>query len=48
MTLYATCASSLQAGDLAPAGTLNAGESLAPYRSKEYEVGYKASLAKSI
>ncbi|HEY0800510.1 MAG TPA: TonB-dependent siderophore receptor [Steroidobacteraceae bacterium] len=46
MTVYATYASSLQAGDLAPAGTLNAGTSLAPYRSKEYEVGYKASLAK--
>jgi iron complex outermembrane recepter protein len=46
MTVYATFASSLQAGDLAPAGTVNAGTSLAPYRSKEYEVGYKASLAK--
>jgi len=46
MTVYATFASSLQAGDLAPAGTVNAGESLAPYRSKEYEVGYKVSLGK--
>jgi iron complex outermembrane recepter protein len=50
MTIYATFASSLQAGDLAPTGTnpplVNAGQSLAPYRSKEYEVGYKASLAK--
>jgi iron complex outermembrane recepter protein len=46
MTVYATFASSLQAGDLAPSGTVNAGQSLAPYRSKEYEVGYKASLAK--
>jgi iron complex outermembrane receptor protein len=46
MTVYATFASSLQAGDLAPGGTVNAGQSLAPYRSKEYEVGYKASLAK--
>jgi iron complex outermembrane receptor protein len=46
MTVYATFASSLQAGDLAPAGTVNAGTSLAPYRSKEYEVGYKASLEK--
>jgi iron complex outermembrane receptor protein len=44
--VYATYASSLQAGDLAPAGTLNAGTSLPPYRSTEYEVGYKASLAK--
>ncbi|HEX3397282.1 MAG TPA: TonB-dependent siderophore receptor [Steroidobacteraceae bacterium] len=46
MTAYATFASSLQAGDLAPGGTVNAGTSLAPYRSKEYEVGYKASFAK--
>jgi iron complex outermembrane recepter protein len=50
MTIYATFASSLQAGDLAPTGTnpplVNAGQSLPPYRSKEYEVGYKASLAK--
>lgn len=46
-TLYATYVSSLQAdADTAPASTstvtvLNAGDSLAPYRSKEYEVGYK-------
>jgi iron complex outermembrane receptor protein len=54
MTVYATFASSLQAGDLAPTGAVgnagtsltNAGMSLPPYRSKEYEVGYKASLAK--
>jgi iron complex outermembrane receptor protein len=54
MTVYATFASSLQAGDLAPTGPVgaagaalkNAGMSLPPYRSKEYEVGYKASLAK--
>jgi len=46
MTAYFTYASALQAGDLAPSGTINAGQSLAPYRSTEYEVGYKASLAK--
>jgi iron complex outermembrane recepter protein len=45
-TAYATFASSLQAGDLAPTGTVNSGESLAPYRSTEYEVGYKAAIAK--
>jgi iron complex outermembrane recepter protein len=44
MTTYFTWASSLQAGDLAPAGTVNAGQTLAPYRSTEYELGYKASL----
>jgi len=42
---YFTYSSSLQAGDLAPGGTVNAGESLPPYRSKGYEVGYKAFLA---
>jgi iron complex outermembrane receptor protein len=45
MTTYFTYASSLQAGDLAPSGTINAGESLAPYRSTEYELGYKVRLA---
>jgi iron complex outermembrane recepter protein len=44
MTLYTTWANSLQAGDLAPAGTVNAGTSLAPYRSTEWEAGYKVSL----
>ena len=42
---YFTYASSLQAGDLAPGGTVNAGQSLPPYRSKGYELGYKAFLA---
>jgi len=46
MTAYFTYASSLQAGDLAPGGTVNAGASLAPYRSTEYELGYKVNLAK--
>ncbi|HEY3786172.1 MAG TPA: TonB-dependent siderophore receptor [Steroidobacteraceae bacterium] len=45
LTTYVTYASSLQAGDLAPAGTVNAGSSLAPYRSDEIEAGVKASLA---
>jgi iron complex outermembrane receptor protein len=42
---YFTYTSSLQAGDLAPGGTVNAGQSLPPYRSNGYEVGYKAFLA---
>ncbi len=46
MTTYFTYASSLQAGDLAPGTAANAGQRLAPYRSKEYELGYKATLAK--
>ena len=44
MTTYVTYASSLQAGDTAPTTAANSGESLAPYRSKEYEVGYKAII----
>jgi len=44
MSVYTTYTSSLQAGDLAPAGTVNSGDSLAPYRSKQYEVGYKANF----
>lgn len=44
MTAYFTYASSLQAGDLAPGTAANAGVSLPPYRSTEYEVGYKWSL----
>jgi len=46
MTTYFTYASSLQAGDLAPASTANAGSSLPPYRSKEYELGFKATFSK--
>jgi iron complex outermembrane recepter protein len=46
MTAYFTYTSSLQAGDLAPGTAANAGVSLPPYRSKEYELGYKADLAK--
>lgn len=45
MTTYFTYASSLQAGDLAPGTAANAGEGLAPYRSKEYELGFKAASA---
>jgi iron complex outermembrane receptor protein len=45
MSTYFTYASSLQAGDLAPGTAANAGQSLAPYRSNEYELGYKASLS---
>jgi iron complex outermembrane recepter protein len=44
MTTYFTYASSLQAGDLAPGTAANAGVSLPPYRSKEYELGYKATI----
>jgi iron complex outermembrane receptor protein len=46
VTAYLTYADSLQQGDSAPAGSANAGESLAPYRSKEWELGYKVDLSR--
>jgi iron complex outermembrane receptor protein len=46
MMAYVSYADSLQQGDIAPAGTLNAGEGLAPYRSKQEEVGYKVELGR--
>jgi iron complex outermembrane receptor protein len=45
-SLYATYENSLLAGDLAPAGTVDAGDSLPPYRTKQYEVGYKVDFDK--
>jgi len=41
MTAYATFASSLQQGDVAPGNAANATVGLAPYRSKEWELGFK-------
>ncbi len=44
-TAYFTWARSLQAGDTAPAmGVLNPNQVMAPYRSEEYEVGYKVKF----
>ncbi len=40
-TAYATFASALQQGDIAPSGTVNANQALAPYRSNEWELGFK-------
>lgn len=45
MTAYLTYADSLQQGDIAPSGTVNAGNSLAPYRSRQWELGYKVDIA---
>jgi len=45
MTVYGSYADNLQQGDIAPAGTLNAGVGLAPYRSKQWELGYKLGLS---
>ena len=52
-TVYGTFASSLQQGDIAPGGTVSAttglnslvnpNEALPPYRSKEWEVGFKSA-----
>ncbi|MDX5947878.1 TonB-dependent receptor [Zymomonas mobilis] len=44
MTAYFTYSNSLQQGDNAPTGTRNAGESLSPYRSTQWEIGYKINL----
>ena len=46
MTAYVSYADNLQQGDIAPAGTVNAGTGLAPYRSKQGEVGYKVELGR--
>jgi iron complex outermembrane receptor protein len=46
LTTYLTYASSLQQGDLGPAGSANANQSLAPYRSKQTEAGIKLALNK--
>ncbi len=43
MSAYLTYADSMQQGDTATAGSSNAGQVLAPYRSKEWELGYKWS-----
>ena len=46
LTTYLTYASSLQQGDIAPAGSANANTNLAPYRSDQWELGAKLGLAK--
>ncbi len=46
MSAYFTYADSLQQGDSAPAGTANAGQFLAPYRSNQYELGYKVDFGR--
>jgi iron complex outermembrane receptor protein len=43
-SVYVTYADSLQQGDTAPSGSTNAGNILEPYRSKQWEVGYKLAL----
>ena len=43
MTAYGTYASSVQQGDVAPGNAANANQALAPYRSKEWELGFKTA-----
>ncbi|MGI4858264.1 MAG: TonB-dependent receptor [Janthinobacterium lividum] len=45
MSVYVTYADSLQQGDTAPTGSTNVGNILDPYRSKQWEVGYKVALS---
>ncbi len=44
MTVYGSYADNLQQGDIAPTGSANAGAELAPYRTRQEEVGYKVAL----
>jgi iron complex outermembrane recepter protein len=44
MTFYGSFASSLEQGDVAPGSAANANEALAPYRSKEWEIGFNDRL----
>lgn len=44
VSLYANFIEGLSRGDVAPVTALNAGEALAPYRTKQYETGVKFDL----
>jgi len=44
MSVYASYGSSIQAGGTAGTSAANSGQALAPYRSEQYEAGYKATL----
>lgn len=44
LTLYVTYADSLQQGDTIPTGDPGAGQILAPYRSRQWEIGGKLAL----
>jgi len=43
-TAYVTYSENLQQGDTAPNGVANAGAILAPYRARQWELGYKIDL----
>ena len=46
VSTYVSYGSSIQQGDTASTTAVNSGQTLAPYRSEQYEAGVKASLAK--
>ncbi|AJD44929.1 TonB-dependent siderophore-iron receptor protein (plasmid) [Rhizobium gallicum bv. gallicum R602sp] len=46
VALYANYVEGLSVGDTAPTTAINAGETLAPYRSKQYEIGTKVDLGR--
>ncbi|KOF17169.1 energy transducer TonB [Ensifer adhaerens] len=46
VALYANYVEGLSVGDSAPTTAINAGETLAPYRSKQYEIGTKVDLGR--
>ncbi|SCW45397.1 iron complex outermembrane recepter protein [Rhizobium mongolense subsp. loessense] len=46
VALYANYVEGLSVGDTAPTTAVNAGETLAPYRSKQYEIGTKIDLGR--
>jgi iron complex outermembrane receptor protein len=46
VSLYANYIEGLGVGDTAPANAINAGETLAPYRTKQYEIGAKFDLGR--
>lgn len=45
LTVYATWARSVEPGDSAPTGTVNAHEFLSPYHDKQYEMGAKYAVS---
>nr|WP_242675169.1 MULTISPECIES: TonB-dependent receptor [Pseudomonas] len=48
ITTYATYIEGLQAGGIAPSGSINAGQVLSPAVSEQYEVGVKATLGETL
>lgn len=48
LTTYATYIEGLQAGGIAPSGSLNVGQAMAPLVSEQYEIGAKAELGDTL